>query len=247
MVIYRNHIPAQTLIERLATMSNPVLMLSPGPGVPSEAGCMPETPHPLAWQAAHYCICLGHQAIVEAYGGYVGQAGEILHGKASSIEHDGQAMFAGLTNPLPVARYHSLVGSNIPAGLTINAHFNGMVMAVRHDADRVCGFQFHPESILTTQGARLLEQTLAWAQQKLEPANTLQPILEKLYQAQTLSQQESHQLFSAVVRGELKPEQLAAALVSMKIRGEHPNEIAGAATALLGKHRAVPAPGLSVC
>ena len=65
-------------------------------------------------------------------------------------------------------------------------------------------------------GARLLEQTLAWAQQKLEPANTLQPILEKLYQAQTLSQQESHQLFSAVVRGELKPEQLAAALVSMK-------------------------------
>jgi anthranilate synthase/phosphoribosyltransferase len=82
-------------------------------------------------------ICLGHQAIVEAYGGYVGQAGEILHGKASSIEHDGQAMFAGLTNPLPVARYHSLVGSNIPAGLTINANFNGMVMAVRHDADRV--------------------------------------------------------------------------------------------------------------
>ena len=67
-----------------------------------------------------------------------------------------------------------------------------MVMAVRHDADRVCGFQFHPESILTTQGAQLLEQTLAWAQQKLEPANTLQPILEKLYQAQTLSQQESH-------------------------------------------------------
>ena len=72
-------------------------------------------------------------------------------------------MFAGLANPLPVARYHSLVGSNIPAGLTINANFNGMVMAVRHDADRVCGFQFHPESILTTQGARLLEQTPAGA------------------------------------------------------------------------------------
>ncbi len=188
-------------------------------------------------------ICLGHQAIVEAYGGYVGQAGEILHGKASSIEHDGQAMFAGLTNPLPVARYHSLVGSNIPAGLTINAHFNGMVMAVRHDADRVCGFQFHPESILH-RGARP-EQTLAWAQQKLEPANTLQPILEKLYQAQTVSQQESHQLFSAVVRGELKPEQLAAALVSMKIRGEHPNEIAGQQPRYWKTQRRS-APGLSV-
>ncbi len=90
------------------------------------------------------------------------------------------AMFAGLANPLPVARYHSLVGSNIPAGLTINANFNGMVMAVRHDADRVCGFQFHPESILTTRGARLLEQTRP-ALQKLEHTNTLQPILEKLY------------------------------------------------------------------
>jgi anthranilate synthase/phosphoribosyltransferase len=106
-----------------------------------------------------------------------------------------------------------------------------MVMAVRHDADRVCGLQFHPESILTSHGARLLEQTLDWALQKLEQTNTLQPILEKLYQAQTLSQQESHQLFSAVVRGELKPEQLAAALVSMKVRGESPQEIAGAATA----------------
>lgn len=91
----------------------------------------------------------------------MGQASEILHGKVSSIEHDGQAMFQGLPNPLPVARYHSMVGSQEPDELTVNAHFNGMVMAVRHDADRVCGFQFHPESILTTHGARLLEQTLA--------------------------------------------------------------------------------------
>ena len=242
VVIYRNHVPAQTLIDRLATMQNPVLMLSPGPGAPSEAGCMPELLTRMRGKLPIVGICLGHQAIVEAYGGYVGQAGEILHGKASSIEHDGQAMFAGLPNPLPVARYHSLVGSNIPAGLTINASFEGMVMAVRHDADRVCGMQFHPESILTSNGARLLEQTLDWALQKLEQTNTLQPILEKLYQAQTLSQQESHQLFSAVVRGELKPEQLAAALVSMKVRGESPQEIAGAATALLENAAPFPRP-----
>lgn len=195
VVIYRNHIPAQTLIERLATMSNPVLMLSPGPGVPSEAGCMPELLTRLRGKLPIIGICLGHQAIVEAYGGYVGQAGEILHGKASSIEHDGQAMFAGLTNPLPVARYHSLVGSNIPAGLTINAHFNGMVMAVRHDADRVCGFQFHPESILTTQGARLLEQTLAWAQQKLEQTNTLQPIWKNCIRHRRLANKKATSCF----------------------------------------------------
>lgn len=72
-------------------------------------------------------------------------------------------MFAGMPNPLPVARYHSLVGSNIPAELTVNARFGEMVMAVHHDAHRVCGYQFHPESILTTHGAKLLEQTLDWA------------------------------------------------------------------------------------
>ncbi|AXU95042.1 anthranilate synthase component II [Erwinia persicina] len=163
VVIYRNNVPAEQLTARLQQMENPVLMLSPGPGAPSEAGCMPELLQTLRGQLPIIGICLGHQAIVEAYGGHVGQAGEILHGKASAIVHDDQGMFAGLSNPLPVARYHSLVGSNIPAGLTVNATYNGMVMAVRDDARRVCGFQFHPESILTSQGARLLEQTLAWA------------------------------------------------------------------------------------
>ena len=163
VVIYRNNVPAEILIERLQAMENPVLMLSPGPGAPAEAGCMPELLSRLCGHLPIIGICLGHQAIVEAYGGHVGQAGEILHGKASAITHDDQGMFKGLTNPLPVARYHSLVGSNVPEELTVNATFNGMVMAVRHDKHRVCGFQFHPESILTTQGANLLEQTLAWA------------------------------------------------------------------------------------
>ena len=163
VVIYRNQIPAEVIINKLTEMENPVLMLSPGPGTPSEAGCMPELLNKLRGKLSIIGICLGHQAIVEAYGGHVGQAGEILHGKASLVEHDGEGMFSGLPSPLPVARYHSLVGSQIPAGLTVNASFNGMVMAVRHDEERVCGFQFHPESILTTQGARLLEQTLEWA------------------------------------------------------------------------------------
>ncbi|ATA22232.1 MAG: glutamine amidotransferase-related protein [Gibbsiella quercinecans] len=163
VVVYRNQIAADTIIERLQQMEQPVLVLSPGPGTPADAGCMPELLQRLRGQLPIIGICLGHQAIIESYGGHVGQAGEILHGKASPITHDGEGMFAGMVNPLPVARYHSLVGSNIPAELTVNAHFGEMVMAVRNDAQRVCGFQFHPESILTTHGARLLEQTLAWA------------------------------------------------------------------------------------
>lgn len=163
VVIYRNQVAAEAIIDRLQQMTQPVLMLSPGPGTPADAGCMPTLLQRLRGRLPIIGICLGHQAIVEAYGGHVGQAGEILHGKASAISHDGEAMFSDMANPLPVARYHSLVGSNIPAELTVNAQFGEMVMAVRHDADLVCGFQFHPESILTTQGARLLEQTLAWA------------------------------------------------------------------------------------
>lgn len=163
VVIYRNQISADVIIERLQQLEQPVLMLSPGPGTPSEAGCMPELLQRLRGQLPIIGICLGHQAIVEAYSGHVGQAGEILHGKASAISHDGEGMFAGMVNPLPVARYHSLVGSDIPTELTVNAQFGEMVMAVRNDQHRVCGFQFHPESILTTHGARLLEQTLAWA------------------------------------------------------------------------------------
>ena len=113
-------------------------------------------------------ICLGHQAIVEAYGGYVGQAGEILHGKASSIEHDGQAMFAGLPNPLPVARYHSLVVSQetLPECLEVTAWTDredgsiDEIMGLRHREHPVQGVQFHPESILTEHGHALLKNFL---------------------------------------------------------------------------------------
>lgn len=165
VVIFRNNVPVEQLVAQVDTLNQPIVLLSPGPGAPSEAGSMPELLLRLRGKVPIIGICLGHQAIVESYGGTVGQAGEILHGKASAIIHDETAMFHGLPSPLPVARYHSLVGSNVPDTLTINATYNGMVMAVRHETDRVCGFQFHPESILTTQGAKLLEQTLDWALQ----------------------------------------------------------------------------------
>ena len=167
VVIYRNYIPAQTLIDRLATMKNPVLMLSPGPGAPSEAGCMPELLTRLRGKLPIIGICLGHQAIVEAYGGYVGQAGEILHGKASSIEHDGQAMFAGLANPLPVARYHSLVvdRKSLPACLTVTAETgDGLIMGLQHKEFPIHGVQFHPESISSEHGHRLLRTFLETCQ-----------------------------------------------------------------------------------
>lgn len=163
VVIYRNTVNAAHILSVLEKLEDAILVLSPGPGKPSEAGCMPDVLKSVIGKIPVIGICLGHQAIVEAYGGTVSPAGEILHGKASMATHDEQAMFAGLENPMSVARYHSLVGSQIPESLTICAQSNGMVMAIRNDEQRVCGFQFHPESILTTQGKLLLENTVAWA------------------------------------------------------------------------------------
>ncbi|OCG74954.1 bifunctional anthranilate synthase glutamate amidotransferase component TrpG/anthranilate phosphoribosyltransferase TrpD [Gilliamella sp. Occ4-3] len=246
VTIYRNTIPANVIIEKLSQMQNPILMLSPGPGAPSDAGCMPELLKCLKGKLPIIGICLGYQAIVESYGGAIVPAGDILHGKASLIEHDEQAMFKGLPNPLPVARYHSLKGENIPKTLTINALCNNIVMAVRNDEDRVCGFQFHPESILTIQGVELLEQTIKWAlnppQKQEKPKQeaivdkqeyNIQPIVNKLYLGQALTQEESKILFSLIIQGKIEPTVLATAIISMKVRGEKPDEIAGAALALL--------------
>ncbi|OCQ54063.1 Anthranilate synthase component 2 [Photorhabdus australis subsp. thailandensis] len=163
VVIYRNTIATEIIMEQLRILPSPLLMLSPGPGKPSGAGCMPQLLQQIIGKIPVVGICLGHQAIIEAYGGEICGADEILHGKVSLAEHDNQAMFTNLENPFPVARYHSLTGSRIPDELTISARCGNTIMAVRHDKHKVCGFQFHPESILTTHGARLLEQTLTWA------------------------------------------------------------------------------------
>jgi anthranilate synthase/aminodeoxychorismate synthase-like glutamine amidotransferase len=163
VTVYRNSVPAEMIIDRLAAIDNPILMLSPGPGAPSQAGCMPEVLQKTKGVLPIIGICLGHQAIIEAYGGKIGRSDQIIHGKTSAISHDNQAMFAGIPQPFIAARYHSLVAETVPDQLVINARSHHLVMAVRQDQDRVCGFQFHPESILTTYGARLLEQTLDWA------------------------------------------------------------------------------------
>ena len=233
-------------VDEIRRLKPERIILSPGPGRPEDAGILIEVVKELGKEIPILGVCLGHQAVCAAFGAKITYAKKQMHGKQSQIKVDTETLlFSGCSQSILAARYHSLAADadTIPDSLYVTASTkDGEIMAIQHKEYPIYSVQFHPESILTTQGARLLEQTLAWAQQKLEPANTLQPILEKLYQAQTLSQQESHQLFSAVVRGELKPEQLAAALVSMKIRGEHPNEIAGAATALLENAAPFPRP-----
>ncbi|WP_172782203.1 aminodeoxychorismate/anthranilate synthase component II [Vibrio cholerae] len=163
VTIYRNNLSADAIEQALQQLDNPVVVLSPGPGAPSEAGCMPELLQRLKGKVPMIGICLGHQAIVEAYGGVVAGAGEIIHGKVSMMEHQNHAIYRGLPSPLAIARYHSLVATQVPAALTVTAEVNGLVMSVVNETDKVCGFQFHPESIMTTHGATLLANAIDWA------------------------------------------------------------------------------------
>ena len=162
VTIYRNSLSVIQMERALGEKDNPVLVLSPGPGAPADAGCMPALIQRVKGKVPIIGICLGHQAIVEAYGGKVEGAGDIVHGKAAMMTHTHHPVFGDLPNPLSIARYHSLVATRVPESLENIADVNGLVMAVTNDADRVCGFQFHPESILTTQGAQLLTNTLNW-------------------------------------------------------------------------------------
>ncbi|WP_217530010.1 aminodeoxychorismate/anthranilate synthase component II [Vibrio cholerae] len=163
VTIYRNNLSADAIEQALQQLDNPVVVLSPGPGAPSEAGCMPELLQRLKGKVPMIGICLGHQAIVEAYGGVVAGAGEIIHGKVSMMEHQNHAIYRGLPSPLAIARYHSLVATQVPATLLVTAEVNRLVMSVVNEADKVCGFQFHPESIMTTHGATLLANAIDWA------------------------------------------------------------------------------------
>jgi len=166
VLIYRNTVDIKIILNSLKKLKNPILMLSPGPSSPKNAGCMLDLIKKVKGHVPIIGICLGHQAIVEAYGGIIGYAGEIIHGKASLINHDGLEMFRDIPQPLPVARYHSLICNKIPKSFIINSYFEKMIMSVRNNLDRVCGFQFHPESILTTCGDQILEKIINWASLK---------------------------------------------------------------------------------
>jgi anthranilate synthase component 2 len=161
--LYRNTVPADYIYQKMQQETGPVLLvLSPGPGAPANAGSMPEL---LRLAAGHYPvlgICLGHQAITEHYGGTVGRAGETVHGKTANITLQEHSVFAGLPNPFPVARYHSLMATELPNALTCIAADRHIPMAIIHEQQRMLGFQFHPESILTTLGKTLLEQSIRY-------------------------------------------------------------------------------------
>jgi para-aminobenzoate synthetase component 2 len=139
------------------------LCISPGPGTPYDAGVSMDMIRAFAGRIPVLGVCLGHQSIVEVFGGKVVRAGRLMHGKTSQVQHDGRTLFAGLPQPCEVGRYHSLIAApaSMPAELEVSARTaEGEIMGVRHRQLLVEGVQFHPESILTPEGPRLISNFL---------------------------------------------------------------------------------------
>jgi anthranilate synthase/aminodeoxychorismate synthase-like glutamine amidotransferase len=157
--VFRNDAITPDEAEQLAPSH---VVISPGPGRPADAGVSVDVIRRLGPHVPILGVCLGHQAIVAAFGGKIGQAHALLHGKASPIAHDGKGIFAGLPANFEAGRYHSLAALDVPAELEVTARTpDGEVMGVRHRELPIEGVQFHPESVLTPLGNELAENFLA--------------------------------------------------------------------------------------
>ena len=160
--VYRND--AISIDEALA-LAPTHLCISPGPGTPYDAGISMEMIRAFAGKIPVLGVCLGHQSIVEVFGGKVVRAGRLMHGKTSLVRHDGRTLFEGLPEPCEVGRYHSLIAApgSLPAELEVSGQTpEGEIMGVRHRSLMVEGVQFHPESILTPEGPRLMQNFLTF-------------------------------------------------------------------------------------
>ena len=151
-------------IEEADRLAPSHVVVSPGPGRPEAAGVSEAIVRAFAGRIPVLGVCLGHQAIVTVFGGTVGTARTLVHGKSTEVSHDGRGLFAGLPQPLEAGRYHSLAATSVPDVLRVTATApDGEVMAVRHRELRVEGVQFHPESVLTPDGAALARNFLEGA------------------------------------------------------------------------------------
>jgi len=153
-------------VDEALTLDISHLCISPGPGTPQDAGVSMKMIEAFATRLPVFGVCLGHQSLVEVFGGKVVRAGRLMHGKTSLIHHDGRGLFAGLPNPFEAGRYHSLIAERerIPDVLEVTAWTaEGEIMGVRHRALPIEGVQFHPESIFMFDGPRLMGNFLRFA------------------------------------------------------------------------------------
>ena len=178
LVVMRND---QTTVAEIQNLTPEKIVISPGPGTPADSGISLDVIRQLGATVPILGVCLGHQCIAHAYGGQVVRAPQLMHGKTSLIQHDGDQLFHGVPAPFEATRYHSLIAAApLPAVLQVTARTaDGEIMALRHRQHPVFGVQFHPESILTIHGPQILKNFLelhfappARSPQSKQPATT---------------------------------------------------------------------------
>ena len=210
-----------------------LIVLSPGPGRPEDAGCCQELVLLARGRVPVFGVCLGLQSIVQALGGKVGPAGEVVHGKSVRIEHEGSGIFEGLPSPLQVGRYHSLVATEVPEDLDVVGRYGELVMAVAHRRDPHYGRAVPPGVDPHAQGwaaARRCDRLggrLARC-----GGGAMKGTLETLCGGGDLTREQSSEVFGRVMAGELSEIEISALVVALKTKGETPEEIAGAAQAM---------------
>jgi anthranilate synthase/aminodeoxychorismate synthase-like glutamine amidotransferase len=158
--VYRADTELDELKQVSKNFAPDLLVISPGPGNPDTAGVSLAAVDYFKNKLPIFGVCLGHQVIAQYFGGKIGHAPKPMHGKPSRVTHNGQDIFAGIENPLQAGRYHSLVALEMPDCLTKTAEYDGIVMGLRHKELPIFGVQFHPESILTPAGGKIIENIL---------------------------------------------------------------------------------------
>jgi len=158
--VYRADTPLDVLAAAFEDFSPALLVISPGPGNPDTAGVTLQAIDYFKDKLPIFGVCLGHQALVQYFGGKIAHAPAVMHGKPSRVMHKGVGIFEGLENPMHAGRYHSLCACELPDCLEETAEFEGIVMGIQHKRLPIYGVQFHPESILTPTGGKIIENIL---------------------------------------------------------------------------------------
>jgi len=243
-------------LEEIAALAPTHIVISPGPGTPENAGISLDVVERFAPSLPILGVCLGHQVIGQSFGGQVVRAERLMHGKVSPVYHDGRGLFSGLASPFDATRYHSLmVAEPVPHCLEVSARTReGEVMGLRHRRYPTVGVQFHPESILTEYGHRLLQSFLeidrqdAQDSQHTSPAHpqlftggdvvSIQDAIAKAMDGQDLTEIEAEGAMTQIMQGEATLAQIGAFLTALRMKGESVSEIAGCARAM--RRSAVP-------
>ncbi len=238
-------------LEEIGAMKPDQIVISPGPGTPDDAGISVDLVKQFYQQIPILGVCLGHQAIGQAFGGRVVRARQIMHGKVSPIEHNQKGLFHNLPSPLTATRYHSLIVQEpLPDCLEITARGkDAEVMALRHKEYPVVGVQFHPESILTEYGHEMLRNFLQIEAAVFSPAQAapepgpavIMPIktaINKVMGGESLTIEEAEEVMSQIMGGEATPAQIGSYLTALRMKGETVAEITGSVRAM--RRSAVP-------